>query len=145
MKLGENGTLSIGSLNAEFSELIEYLKTAGLTAQDLYQYIMALSNPDAVNYDAVSRQLMHSIGIDGNLDSKADYELWEKAGKAGITAQEGLDAYLTVKSKYTESDREYWDINDWIAHIQEILDNGAIDGTINLSGLSEEQSQELVN
>ncbi len=145
MKLGENGTLSVSGLITEFPELIAYLKTAGLTAQDLYQYIMALSNPDAVNYDAVSQQLMNSIGIDGTLDSKAEAQLWEIARSAGITTHEGLEAYLTVKSKYSEAEREYWDVYDWIAHIQEVLDTGNLNGTINLSGLSEEQSQAIDN
>ena len=55
VKLGKDGKLSIGSLTKEFPELISYLDAAGVEAEDLWKYIMAIADPDALNrIDSIS-------------------------------------------------------------------------------------------
>ncbi|WP_276953716.1 hypothetical protein [Enterocloster lavalensis] len=55
--LGKDGSLSIDILNSNFPELVGWLNKAGISAEQLYQYIMALSDPNAVNRAALSEQL----------------------------------------------------------------------------------------
>lgn len=49
VKLGKDGKLSIGSLTKEFPELVSYLDAAGVEAEDLWKYIMAIADPDSLN------------------------------------------------------------------------------------------------
>ena len=57
-ELGKNGSLSVDTLASRFPDLINYLNEAGISAEELFQYIMALSNPDAINYQEVEKQLL---------------------------------------------------------------------------------------
>lgn len=55
VKLGKDGKLSVESLTKEFPELVSYLDAAGVEAEDLWKYIMAISDPDALNrIDSIS-------------------------------------------------------------------------------------------
>ena len=118
LKMGKDGKLSVSELSSRFPDLINYLKDAGVSAEQLYQYIMALSNPDAINYDEARKQLMESVGVDGNVDSAYEAKLLDKLNKSGLTGNEGLEAYLQVKAKYTDGQTEFWSIDDWISNIQ---------------------------
>lgn len=118
MELGEAGKLSINELSSQFPDLISYLQEAGVSAEELYKYIMSLSNPDAINYDEVRKQLMGSVGIDGSVDSAYEAKLLDKLNKSGLTGNEGLEAYLQVKAKYTDGQTEFWSIDDWISNIK---------------------------
>lgn len=101
LELGKDGSLSVDMVSAKFPGLIKYLQEAGISAQELYQYIMALSNPNAINYDEVRKQLMESSGIrDGNVNGASDAKIYSKLSSAGVLSNEGLETYLIVKSHY---------------------------------------------
>lgn len=55
--LGKQGLLSVDALVTRFSGLITTLVEAGISAEDLYKYIMALADPSSVNLDAVRKSL----------------------------------------------------------------------------------------
>ena len=101
-ELDKSGELSVTTLSSRFPELIEYLNEAGISAQELYQYIMALSNPDAVNYDEVERQFRESLGIrDGEINGASDQKIWNEI-KDSFSEEEwqiALDAYLKVRDR----------------------------------------------
>ena len=66
-ELGKSGKLSVSDLYSTFPELIRQLDEAGISAKELYQYIMALSdadmdNPGAVNLDAQLHQAKQKFG-----------------------------------------------------------------------------------
>ncbi|MEY8525151.1 hypothetical protein AALA90_19315, partial [Lachnospiraceae bacterium 38-10] len=66
-ELGKSGKLSVSDLSSTFPELIRQLDEAGISAKELYQYIMALSdadmdNPGAVNLDAQLHQAKQKFG-----------------------------------------------------------------------------------
>lgn len=117
--LGKAGDLSVAALSSRFPKLIAYLDEAGISAEELYQYIMALANPDAVQYDEVKRQLMVSSGIrDGEINGASDVKITKKLALSGVLSNEGLDVYLKIKGEY---DTSSWDVDDWISNIQKRL------------------------
>ncbi|MBO5054860.1 MAG: hypothetical protein J6C64_00690 [Lachnospiraceae bacterium] len=123
-ELGKNGELSVTTLTSRFPDLIGYLEQAGISTEELYQYIMALSNPDAVNYENVQKQLLETVGIrDGIINGASDKKLWDELNNNGLLENNALEAYLSVKAKFTDGETEYWDINDWTYHIQNELDS----------------------
>lgn len=122
IKLGESGSLSVDRLKKSFPDLIKYLNEAGISAEELYQYIMAIANPNALNYDELRRQLMESSGIrDGQVNGASDAKIYGVLQSSGVLSNEGLEAYLTVKSKFTDGETEFWSVDDWIYHIQNEL------------------------
>ena len=114
MEMGKEGNLSIKTLTANFPKLIAYLKEAGISAQELYQYIMSLANPDAMDYNAARNQLMKSLFGNGGVNSKSDAQDWQKIVNSGITSDTGLEAYLKVKSEFSDGQTKYWTVDDWI-------------------------------
>ncbi len=127
-ELGKSGKLSVTTLSSRFPELIEYLDEAGISAQELYQYIMALSNPDAINYAEVEKQLMESLGIrDGKINGASDQKIWDdiKGAFSEDEWQIALDAYLQVRDQYGKHP-EGWTVKDWIANIQSELETEVI-------------------
>lgn len=130
-ELGKSGELSIATLTSRFPELIEYLDRAGISAQELYQYIMALSNPDAINYDNVRKQFMSSLGFGDTIDSASEAQLWNEIFSLG-EEELVLEAYLKVRDQYGEHP-EGWNAKDWISHIQSELENELIEIDTQLS------------
>lgn len=123
VNLGKAGTLSVESITAQFPELIEWLEKAGISVDEFYQHIMNKANPDAVNYDEVRKQLMESSGIrNGNVNSASEAKIYNALQTSGILTNDGLKAYLTIKSKFTDGETEFWSVNDWIHYIREELD-----------------------
>ncbi len=117
--LGKSGELSVSALASRFPKLIDYLDEAGISAEELYQYIMALANPDAVKYDEVKRQLMEASGIrDGEINGASDVKIAERLATSGILSNEGLDVFLKIKGEF---DTSSWDVDDWISNIQKRL------------------------
>lgn len=57
VELGKSGNLSVDILNNSFSNLVKLLEESGVSAQELYRYIMALANPDLANINAVKQAL----------------------------------------------------------------------------------------
>lgn len=120
--LGNNGSLSVEMLTNKFPDLIAYLNEAGISAQDLYDYIMALSNPDAINYSEAKRQLLQDLGIrDGEIGGASDQKISDEAESLDLFNEESLEAYLTVKTKYTDDETEKWSVKDWAYYIKEEL------------------------
>ena len=118
-QLGKDGTLSLDTLTAKFPGLISYLDEAGISAEELYQYIMALSNPDAINYNETRRQLLEAVGIrDGEINGASDEKVFNKLQTAGVLTNKGLEAYLKVRARYNTSE---FDVNDLIYYIQSEL------------------------
>ncbi len=131
-ELGKSGELSIDILSSKFPNLISYLDEAGISVQELYQYIMALSNPDAVNYANVEKQLFHSISKQQDETPKHLGDILSannflnlinilSLGKEELV----LDAYLKVRAQYGDSP-EGWTVEDWIYNIQQKLNNNPI-------------------
>ena len=126
--LGNNGSLSVEMLTNKFPDLIAYLNEAGISAQDLYDYIMALSNPDAINYSEAKRQLLQSLGIrDGEIGGVSDQKISDEAESLGLFDEEALEAYLTVKTKYTDDETEKWSVKDWAYYIKQELNKDLSD------------------
>ena len=118
-QLGKDGALSLDTLTAKFPCLISYLDEAGISAEELYQYIMALSNPDAINYKETRRQLLEAVGIkDGEINGASDEKVFNKLQTAGVLTNKGLEAYLKVRARYNTSE---FDVNDLIYYIQSEL------------------------
>lgn len=131
-ELGKSGKLSVATLSSQFPELIGYLDKAGVSAEELYQYIMALSNPDAVNYNEVEKQFKDSLNLlrDGAIKRGSDMQIWNDVKKAFTDDDWNLvlEAYLKVKDQYGDHP-EGWNADDWISNIQSELDKN----TLNLS------------
>ncbi|MCM1232109.1 MAG: hypothetical protein NC489_18465 [Ruminococcus flavefaciens] len=134
-ELGKSGELSIDTLSSRFPTLIDYLDQAGISAQELYQYIMALSNPDAINYDEVARQFRESLGIrDGEINGASDQKKWNEV-RDSFSEDEweiALEAYLKVRDQYGEHP-EGWTVKDWVANIQNELQTEIVEIDIQLS------------
>lgn len=130
-ELGKSGELSVAILSSRFPELIGYLDKTGISANELYQYIMALADPDAVNYDNVRKQLMSSLGFGDTIDSASEAQLWNEISSPG-EEELILEAYLTVKDQYGEHP-EGWNAKDWISHIQSELETKLIEVNTQLS------------
>ena len=59
-ELGKSGKLSVTTLSSSFPELINRLDEAGISAQELYQYIMSLSDADIDGSDIVNLDLQRN-------------------------------------------------------------------------------------
>lgn len=59
-ELGKSGKLSVTTLSSSFPELINRLDEAGISAKELYQYIMSLSDVDIDGSDIVNLDLQHN-------------------------------------------------------------------------------------
>lgn len=128
-KLGKSGELSVETLSSRFPELIKYMDEAGISAQELYQYIMALSDPDAVNYAEIERQFKQSAGIrDGEINGASDQRIQDKIDSSfnDYEREIVLDAYIKVRDQYGEHP-EGWNVDDWINNIQSELDSKEIE------------------
>ena len=126
-ELGKNGSLSVDTLASRFPDLINYLNEAGISAEELYQYIMALSNPDAINYQEVEKQLLEQLGIrDGDVRGASDQKIYDEAKSLGLLENESLEAYLTVRTKFTDGQTTEWSPKDWADYIQKEI-NGELD------------------
>ncbi|MBD5496104.1 MAG: hypothetical protein HDR12_17485 [Lachnospiraceae bacterium] len=127
-ELGKSGELSIDTLSSRFKPLIDYLDEAGISAEELYQYIMALSNPDAINYSEVKKQLLYSIGGRQDEASKFLNEILSLDDEELV-----LEAYIKVRDQYGEHP-EGWTGKDWIANIQnELNDEEPVEIQVSLS------------
>ncbi len=123
-KLGKSGALSVEALSSRFPALIEYLENAGISAQELYKYVIALVDPDAINYEETARQLRESLGIhDGKINGASDQKIWEEVKNTFSGNDWGLvlEAYLKVRDQYGEHP-EGWTAQDWIANMQSELE-----------------------
>lgn len=146
-ELGKNGELSITTLTSRFPDLIEYLEQAGISAEELYQYIIALSNPDAINYSNVRQQLMDSLGFGNGIDSASEAKTWTEIFNLG-EEELVLDAYLNIHDQYGDHP-EGWNATDWLFHIQEELDksklelDAEIDTTLSISSTIDQLNTQL--
>ena len=134
-ELGKSGKLSVTTLSSRFPELIAYLDKAGISAQELYQYIMALSNPDALNYPEIERQFRESLGIrDGKINGASDQKIWDEVTDSFSDDewQIALEAYLKVRDQYGEHP-EGWTAKDWISNIQSELEAETVELDTQLS------------
>ena len=134
-KLGKSGELSVETLAAKFPELIQYLENAGISAQELYQYIMALSDPDALNYAEIEKQFRQSVGIrDGEINGASDQKIWDEI-KSSFDDDEwqiALEAYVKVRDQYGEHP-EGWTVKDWVTNIQNELETELLEVETQLS------------
>ncbi len=134
-KLGKSGELSVNTLISRFPELIEYLDKTGISAEELYQYIMALSNPDAIRYDEVEKQFKETLGMrDGEINGASDQKIQDKIDSEFDSYERELvlDAYLMVRDQYGDHP-EGWTADDWISNIQSELNNKGIEADVPLS------------
>ena len=134
-ELGKSGELSVETLAAKFPELIQYLENAGISAQELYQYIMALSDPDALNYAEIEKQFRQSVGIrDGEINGASDQKIWDEI-KSSFDDDEwqiALEAYVKVRDQYGEHP-EGWTVKDWVTNIQNELETELLEVETQLS------------
>lgn len=129
-ELGKNGNLTKSSVEECINNvdgLKDALDKAGISAEELYQYIMALSNPDAINYDEVKKQLLETLHIrDGIVGGASDQKIYDDAESRGLFEKESLEAFLVVKTKFTDTETASWSAKDWASYIQKEI-NGALD------------------
>lgn len=144
-ELGKSGELSITTLSSRFPELIEYLDDAGISAQELYQYIMALSNPDAIKYDEVEKKFKTSLGMrDGEINGASDQKIQDKIDSRfdGYERDIVLNAYLKVRDQYGDHP-EGWTVDDWISNIQAELDTKDVETEISITPTISSSVQQL--
>lgn len=122
MELGKEGYLSVGTLASKFPELKQYLDEAGISAQELYQYIMNLANPDAVKYDELKRQLQDVMGFNSifKLDNT---NLDNQLNELGLYENDALEVFASIRAQYVNGETKTWTPQDWIANIQEKLNS----------------------
>ena len=122
MEFGKEGSLSIDTLASKFPELKQYLDEAGISAQELYQYIMNLANPDAVKYDELKRQLQDVMGFNSifNLDNT---DLDKQLQELGLYKNDALEVFASIKAQYVNGETRTWTPQDWITNIQEKLNS----------------------
>lgn len=122
MELGKEGSLSIDSLASKFPELKQYLDEAGISAQELYQYIMNIANPDAVKYDELKRQMQNAMGFNSifKLDNTS---LDSQLNELGMYENDALEIFASIKAQYVNGETKTWTPQDWIANIQEKLNS----------------------
>lgn len=123
IELGKNGSLSIETLTSKFPALIGYLENAGVSAQELYQYIMALANPDAVKYDELKHQLQEAMGFGSGINTLWAVDIDKRLQDLGLYDEGALEVFATIKAKYVNGETESWTPEDWIANIQEGLES----------------------
>ena len=124
------GKLSADILSSQFTKFTGVLNDAGISAEELYQYIQYLANPDALDYTAIKEQLWNSMGVNTRQPGKYAYDTISMFQNRGLLTNEALEAYIAVKTKFA-GQTDTWTPEDWAAHIEEEL-NG-IDATINVS------------
>ena len=134
VKLGKNGELSVEKLNSDFGTLIATLDKAGISAEELYQYIMNLANPDGIDFKEVKNQLFKAVGIVDGISNGFEAEVYEALKKAGALTKEGLTAFLDIKANF---DTSSWDWEDWLANISKRLSQ-------ELSGLTLSEAKQSV-
>lgn len=134
VKLGKNGELSVEKLNSDFGTLIATLDEAGISAEELYQYIMNLANPDGIDFKEVKNQLFKAVGIVDGISNGFEAEVYEALKKAGALTKEGLTAFLDIKANF---DTSSWDWEDWLANISKRLSK-------ELSGLTLSEAKQSV-
>lgn len=120
LDLEKAGTLSVGMLSTGFSAFVEVLKSAGVSAEELYQYIQHLANPDALNYSSIKDQLWASMGINTRTPGKHTYDTMSMFEDRGLLTNEALEAYISVKTKF-EGKTDTWTPEDWAKHIEDEL------------------------
>ena len=134
-ELGKSGELSVETLSAKFPKLIQYIEDAGISVQELYQYIMALSDPDALNYAEIEKQFRQSVGIrDGEINGASDQKMWDEI-KSSFDDDEwqiALEAYVKVRDQYGEHP-EGWTVKDWVTNIQNELETELLEVEMQLS------------
>jgi hypothetical protein len=126
IKLGKNGSLTpdmLKNTNGEFADLVEYLHNAGVEAEDLYQYIMAIADPNAINYDEIRNLFRESLGSQDGISNGYESGIWSQIEAAGLTSNEALKAYLVIKEKFGDHP-DGWTVEDWIHNIQNELNSG---------------------
>lgn len=84
VKLGQDGKLSVDLLSSEFSQLTQFLAGAGVSAEELYQYIMNLADPDAIKYDELKDQLKEIMGLGEGIHSPLDRALDRRLKNLGL-------------------------------------------------------------
>jgi hypothetical protein len=134
LELGKDGNLSIELLSSKFPTLISYLDEAGISAEELYQYIMAISNPNAINYGEVQKQLIDKLGYDTSSHRQLAMGK-EKLRNIGLDSNEAFEAFITVRAKY-EGQTETWEPKDWIAKIQDELNAKDLNTDIEILSIS---------
>ncbi len=124
LELGKEGSLSVGLITSKFPELKQYLDEAGISAQELYQYIMNLANPDAIKYDELKRQMQDAMGFEEGSHAPWAIELDKQLKELGLYENDALEVFASIKAKYVNGETELWTVQDWIANIQEKLNSG---------------------
>lgn len=124
------GKLSADILSSQFAKFTGVLNDAGISAEELYQYIQYLANPDGLDYSVVREQLFASMGVNTRQPGKYAYDAISMFQNRGLLTNEALEAYIAVRTKFAGK-TDTWTPEDWAAHIEEEL-NG-IDATINVS------------
>lgn len=134
MELGKEGSLSVGTLASKFPELKQYLDEAGISAQELYQYIMNLANPDAVKYDELKRQLQDVMGFEEGSHAPWAVELDKQLKELGLYENDALEIFASIKAKYINGETDLWTPKDWISNIQEKLNaSGKMEVPVSIS------------
>ena len=127
LQLGKEGQLSIESLSEKFPDLIEYLDEAGISAKELYQYIMNLANPDAIKYDELKHQLQEVMGFGDGVHTIWAADKDKELQDLGLYENDALEVFASIKAKYVNGETELWSSDDWIKNIQDELNGASVD------------------
>lgn len=134
LELGKEGSLSVGLITSKFPELKQYLDEAGISAQELYQYIMNLANPDAIKYDELKRQLQDVMGFEEGSHAPWAVELDKQLKELGLYENDALEIFASIKAKYINGETDLWTPKDWISNIQEKLNaSGKMEVPVSIS------------
>lgn len=123
LDLATNGRISVETIISKFPDLISYLNQAGISAQELYQYIMNLSNPDAVKFDELKKQLNEALGLNSAGDTRA-IQIGKIISDNNLYSDDALTVFASIKAKYVNGETDSWTAEDWISNIQQELNKG---------------------
>ncbi len=143
--LSNSGSLSVDMLVSRFPELINYLDKAGISANELLNYINALSNSPVSNYDTLKYELRNDyINQYTNFDDKTyaghDFDRW-------IADKSDNEIQLLYHIKYDDTSTYGWSFEDFDKEIQRrqneplVVDSGFNQLTDSLQVLSNLQSE----
>ena len=125
ISLAKEGKLTPEYINS-YSRLKEELESAGTNAEELYNWIMNLANPNKANIDRMSNDLKDLFDKKNRKQTRNDEFDNFLSGQGLELNDETYQAYLAVKEQFPENETGSWDIDDWIYNIQKKLEKADI-------------------
>lgn len=139
VEAGKEGSNALNNMISSTPGLTDALNAAGVSAQQLSEYIMALADPEALNLDIIKKQLK-------DIYSSDNYKLNLKAGEK---ASKEFDEFLNKKKpeeieifyryvKQNDLDISGWTLEDLQYNFDKAVNNEAVSSIDSLTDSSNE-------